>query len=92
MAGDTALASPYHGRDGQIDWVLIALYVHLLFAVSTALLWTIVTVRALRDFPAPPAPSRHSAWHVRWGKIAAIDMLLTALTGWMFYYLAFVTR
>jgi hypothetical protein len=27
---------------------------------------------------------------VLWGKIAAWDMLLTAATGWIFYWLAFV--
>ncbi len=67
-----------------------ALYVHLLFAISSAILWPVVIVRALRHYPSPPAPARHSAWHVRWGWIAAIDMLLTAVTGWIFYWLAFV--
>ncbi len=33
---------------------------------------------------------RTAAWHRRWGKLAAIDMLLTALTGWLFYWMAFV--
>jgi len=70
--------------------VFAALYVHLLFAVSTVILWPIVIYRALRRFPTPPAPNEHSPWHVRWGRIAAIDMALTALTGWVFYWLAFV--
>jgi putative membrane protein len=85
-----AQASPYGGADAATDWVSLALCVHLLFAVSTAVAWTIVTVRALRNFSRPPQPGRHSAWHLRWGKIAAIDMLLTAITGWIFYWLAFV--
>ncbi|MEX2316612.1 MAG: DUF420 domain-containing protein [Pirellulales bacterium] len=70
--------------------VSYALYVHLVFAVSSAILWPIVIVRALRNFPDPPAPSLHSAWHVRWAWVAAIDMLMTAVTGWVFYWLAFV--
>ena len=70
--------------------VYTALYIHLVFAVTTVLLWPIVIVRALRNFPNPPAPAPHSAWHIRWARVAAIDMVLTSVTGWMFYWLAFV--
>ena len=70
--------------------VWAALYVHLVFAVSSVVLWPIVIVRALRNFPAPPRPNEHSAWHIRWGWIAAIDMAMTTVTGWLFYWLAFV--
>ena len=77
-------------QDGGIDWVLVALGVHLCFAVTTALLWAAVIIRALRHFPQPPAPSPHSAWHRRFGRLAAIDMVCTAVTGWIFYWLAFV--
>jgi hypothetical protein len=42
------------------------------------------------NFPCPPAPGPHSPWHIRWAKVAAIDMLMTAITGWLFYWLAFV--
>jgi hypothetical protein len=70
--------------------VWTALYVHLLFAVSSAVLWPVVIVRALRNISDPPLPGPHSNWHIRWGWIAAVDMLLTALTGWTFYWLAFV--
>ena len=69
---------------------LTALYVHLVFAVSSVILWPIVIFRAVRNFPVPPRPSAHSAWHVRWGWVAAIDMVMTTLTGWLFYWLAFV--
>ncbi len=71
-------------------WVDLSLAVHLLFAVTTAFLWTFVVVRAVRRFPDPPEPGPHSASHKRWGWVAAIDLLLTSLTGWLFYYLAFV--
>ena len=67
-----------------------ALYLHLVFAVSSLVLWPIVIVRALRNYPNPPAPSPHSTWHIRWAWVAAIDMLLTSITGWIFYWLAFV--
>ena len=87
---DQALPSPYYGSEGAWGWLWYALYVHLLFAISTCTLWILVTARALKHFPNPPQPSGHSAWHLRWGKLAAIDMLLTAVTGWLFYWLAFV--
>jgi putative membrane protein len=70
--------------------VRIALYIHLCFAVTSVLLWPTVIIRALRRFPNPPAPAPHSPSHKFWGWLAAVDMLLTAITGWTFYYLAFV--
>jgi putative membrane protein len=87
---DRAAASPYTGHEGSIDWVVIALCVHLFFAVTTALLWVAVIARALRHFDNPPVPGPHSAWHRRFGPLAAVDMLCTAVTGWIFYWLAFV--
>ena len=89
---DRAADSPYAGHDGAIDWVYVALGVHLCFAVSAAVLWAAVILRALRLFPRPPAPGSHSAWHRRFGKLAALDMLATAVTGWIFYWMAFVAR
>ena len=80
-----AEASPYWS-DGTVGRVLA---VHLVFAVSTAALWIVVIARALRNFASPPLPGPHSVWHKRWGWIAAIDMVLTSLTGWGFYWLAF---
>jgi uncharacterized membrane protein YozB (DUF420 family) len=72
------------------DWVFFSLYIHLCFAVTTALLWVAVIVQALRHFPSPPTPCAYSPRHIFWAKLAAIDMCLTALTGWIFYWLAFV--
>jgi putative membrane protein len=71
-------------------WVVTSLGIHLVFATTTALLWIVVIVRALRNFSIPPAPGAHSKAHVFWARLAAWDMLLTALTGWTFYWLAFV--
>ena len=86
---DRAVASRYWTTAG-LNWIDVALAVHLCFAVTTALAWIAVIGRALANFPSPPEPGPHSAWHRRWAKLAAIDMLLTALTGWLFYCLAFV--
>ncbi len=87
---DRALASPYIGHDGSLDWVTTALGIHLCFAVTTSALWAVVIAQALRYFPTPPAPNAHSRWHRRYAKLAAIDLLMTAVTGWIFYWLAFV--
>jgi len=81
-----ASASPY-AADGTVMKVL---YVHLFFAVSTTGLWIVVIYRALKNFASPPTPGPHSVWHKRWGWIAAIDMVCTSITGWTFYWLAFV--
>ncbi len=70
--------------------VFVALSIHLFFAVTTVVLWILVIFLAWRRFPNPPQPNSHSAFHRRWGKIAAIDMLFTTITGWVFYVLAFV--
>jgi len=83
--------SPYFSLNDKWGSVAgLALLVHLLFAVPTAVLWVITIVQALRNFPSPPYPNSYSPRHVLWGRAAAIEMLMTAVTGWVFYYLAFV--
>jgi putative membrane protein len=54
------------------------------------ILWPVTIVLALRKFPNPPAPGAHSPTHIRLARLAALDMLLTSITGWIFYWLAFV--
>lgn len=66
------------------------LWVHLVFAVSTPLLWAATIVLALRRMPAPPAPCPHSPLHRKLGWASAVDLILTSLTGMAFYYLAFI--
>lgn len=88
-----ALAGPSPFFDRAHPWscpVGISLLVHLSFAIPTLALWIVVIVQALRHFPSPPIPGVHSAWHRRWGMIATAGMTLTAVTGWIYYYLAFV--
>jgi len=70
--------------------VYASLYVHLVFAVSTALLWVYVVVQALRKIPSPPGPSPYSRTHIFWARLAAWDMALTSVTGWVFYVVAFI--
>ena len=87
---DRAAASPFYGSPTEHGLLFTGLYIHLFFAVSTTVLWIVVIVRALRRFPVPPQPSEHSGSHIFWARLAAIDMGLTSVTGWTFYYLAFV--
>lgn len=80
-----ARPSPYW--PGGVLW---ALGIHLIFAVSTFVLWTWVVWEALARFPNPPHPAAHGPRHRRMARLAAVDLLLTAVTGFVFYWLAFV--
>ena len=71
-------------------FVWYSLYVHLVFALTTVILWPVVILLAVTSFPDPPRPSFHSRIHVPLARLAAADMVLTAVTGWVFYWLAFV--
>lgn len=80
-----AQASPFFST-----LVPITLVVHLIFSVSTSLTLGLTIFFAIRQFPNPPAPGQHSALHRRLGKISAWGLGLTSMTGWLFYYLAFI--
>jgi uncharacterized membrane protein YozB (DUF420 family) len=83
---ELAEASPYF-QSGLVQRMLA---VHLMFAIPTPFLWAWVIWRALRRFPRDPKPGPHSREHRFWGRLAAIFMLLTSVTGWVFYWMAFV--
>ncbi len=86
-----AEASPYFSR-GSWNLVWLCLTVHLACAIPTTLLWSGLIIQSLVRFPRPPAPSRYSRQHAVLGWCASVGMLLTTLTGWLFYGLAFVAR
>lgn len=91
---DIRLVSDWRLRAAASPWwprgVLTALGIHLVFAVSTFGLWVWVVSEAVRRFPSPPVPGPHSARH-RWSaRLAAADLACTAVTGIVFYWLAFV--
>ena len=65
---------------------------HLVFAISTPLLWAATLVLAMKRFPKPPAPDKHSRLHKTLGWISTVDITLTAVTGLVFYYVAFMTN
>ena len=66
------------------------LWVHLVFAVSTPLLWITTLTLAWRRFAKPPQPGAHSRTHKTLGWLATVDLVMTSVTGLGFYYLAFV--
>jgi putative membrane protein len=74
----------------SLDFARTILYVHLVFAISTPLLWILTISLALAKFGNPPSPSRHSPVHKWLGWTSAADLALTSVTGLLFYYFAFI--
>jgi len=77
--------SPYYD-----SWVLPALVFHLIWAIPALLLWVFMIYGALKNFGLSPKPSKYSIIHKRMGRLAVITMMGTGLTGWLFYWLAFL--
>jgi len=87
---ERAAASPFYNEirfAGLVNW---SLWIHLIFAISSTVLWIFVIVQALRKFSSPPLPNEYGPQHKFWARIAAADLSMTAVTGWIFYWLAFV--
>ncbi len=80
-----------HGSAYTKQDIMKYLYIHLTFAIPTPLLWIVVIVKALKKFPKPPKPGKHSKSHKILGWLATIGMVLTSITGWIFYYVAFIS-
>ena len=70
--------------------VRLVLYTHLIFAISTPVLWAVTIIQALRRFANPPLPGPHSRLHKTLGWLSVGDIVLTSATGLWFYYVAFV--
>ena len=76
----------------QLSFIQRVLRIHLLFAASTPILWAITIGFALRRMPRPPEPSAHSRLHAVLGWASTLDLVLTSVTGLVFYYVAFIHR
>ncbi len=87
-----AVPSPYY-ESGLVSTVLL---IHLLFAIPTPFIWGAVIVLALKRFQVINGKAQfvndHAPWHRTWAKVAAGMMILTAVTGWVFYWMAFVAE
>lgn len=85
-----AEASPFY-ENGTVDFWL---WFHLLFAIPTPFVWIYVIVMAVRKFQSSPGGvgqfGDYAATHRLWGRIAAVLMIMTAVTGCAFYWIAFV--
>lgn len=77
--------SPYYD-----NWVLPALLFHLIWAIPAVLLWIVAIYGAFKNFGLSPRPGRYSMIHKRMGRLAVLTMVGTGLSGWLFYWLAFI--
>jgi len=73
-----------------LEQVRTMLWIHLVFAISTPVLWVTTLVLAWKRFSDPPLPGEHSHGHKKLGWLSTLDLVLTSLTGLGFYYMAFV--
>ena len=80
-----ASQSPYYNT----AFMVYLLYVHLFFAVSTVIMWSITYYITLKRFPSPPRPTAFSPTHRVLAWISVVDMGATVVTGLMVYYFGF---
>lgn len=82
-----ARPSPWFA-DGWVDRML---WIHLMFAIPTPLLWAGIIWHASKHhdqgFADPAVRVRHRIS----GRAGVLMMLSTAITGWIFYWMAFVS-
>ena len=83
---ELAEPSPYF-ESGMVHW---ALWIHLAFAIPTPFAWLAVILLAVTRFKEDYEAGDFNRIHRVTGRIAAALMLATAVSGWTFYYLAFV--
>jgi putative membrane protein len=81
---------PVHLDAEQLESARTLLWVHLVFAVTTPVLWLTTIVLAMKRFPSPPVPNEHSGLHQKLGWLSTVDITLTSVTGLVFYYVAFI--
>ncbi|MCA9064849.1 MAG: DUF420 domain-containing protein [Planctomycetaceae bacterium] len=74
----------------RVDQIRPWLWFHLMFAITTPVLWIATIIAALRNFGRPAAPGAHSRVHRMLGWASTVDITLTSVTGLIFYYVAFV--
>jgi len=83
---DHAKVSPYY------DTILFpVLYFHVVWATLAAFAWGFQIFKALKNIgPNMERSNTYSKFHKKMGWAAVILMAGTSVTGWFFYYMAFV--
>ncbi|MBL8890783.1 MAG: DUF420 domain-containing protein [Planctomycetaceae bacterium] len=66
------------------------LYLHLLFAIPTPILWAIIILGAFRNFDRDFHAPAYRLWHRQMGWFGVGLMMGTAITGIVFYVAAFI--
>ena len=74
----------------QMTSIQKVLWIHLLFAITTPVLWGVTIALALKRIPTPPVPCEHSNLHKKLGWLSVLDITMTSITGLWFYYVAFI--
>ncbi len=72
--------SPYYGSTELLSIFII----HLIFAVSSTLLWFWLIIVSTKRYPV-----HFTFAHKKYGKIVFVDIVLTMLTGWGLYAMVF---
>lgn len=84
---ELAQPSPYYAS-GIVDG---SLWIHLAFALPTPFLWGGIIYQAHKNYQRAEVADKQFWQRHRWhGRIGTAMMLMTAITGWAFYWLAFV--
>lgn len=78
-----AEASPYYE-----NFVFPSLFVHLFFAIPTFFLWLVTIIGGIKRYN--PKNPLNTGFHKKMGRYSAFFMLGTTVTGWIFFWLAFV--
>ena len=93
--GWRAAAEPSPFYPGVVGW---SLGIHLVFAISTFFLLPVAwwsgrkQYRFMMQSPPSSAPHPHARRHRLLGYCAVYGLCATTVTGWIFYYLAFVAE
>ena len=82
----SAMLSPYYDT-----YLYPLLYVHLVFALSTFLLLVGTYYNDYKTFKNKTlGAGLNSSAHKKLGPLSSIGLVATSLTGWAFYYMAFI--
>ncbi len=63
---------------------------HIAIASATLVFWIVTFIHGLKKIALPPIQSPSTSIHKNLAWISVIGLTLTTLTGWIFYYMAFI--